>query len=127
MPSERGQATVEWVGLLLLIAVSLGALPVFLMVPYVLREVWVVTVRRSSIELGENIPSRLSGKLKAAFVGWSFVPLFAGLYGLGGAAARTLLRIGQVGIVVGLTLTVVSAAQYTADWIRIYERHARQR
>jgi hypothetical protein len=27
MPSERGQATVEWVGLLLLVAVALGALP----------------------------------------------------------------------------------------------------
>lgn len=110
---------------LLVFAVSLGLLPVLVLIPHVLREVWVQCLRRSSIELGENIPSAFVGKLKAAFVGWSCLPLFAGGLGAGGAAAPVLLRIGQAGIAVGIALTVASAIAYTRAWIRIYERAGR--
>jgi hypothetical protein len=94
------------------------------MIPYVLREIWVACIRRSSIELGENIPSCLTGKLKAAFIGWSAVPLYAGIYRLAGAASDLLLTIGRLGVAVGLALTIISGLQYTAAWIRIYERRA---
>ncbi|MEO8215113.1 MAG: CDP-alcohol phosphatidyltransferase family protein [Myxococcales bacterium] len=108
---------------LLVTAIALEALPVVVLIPYLLREVWVTSLRRSSIELGENIPSCRSGKLKAAFMGWSAVPLFAGLFGLAPRWTGALIAVGRAGLLVGLFLTVVSGLQYTASWIRIYERH----
>ena len=110
-----------------LMAVGLGLLPLVILLPQILREVWVQCLRRHSIELGENIPSRFSGKLKAAFMGWSFVPLFTGALGMAGAASPLLVRVGQGGIAVGLALTVISAVGYTASWAAIYERHARRK
>jgi CDP-diacylglycerol--glycerol-3-phosphate 3-phosphatidyltransferase len=111
---------------LLVTAVAAGALPVAVLIPYVLREIWVASIRRSSIELGENIPSCLTGKLKAAFIGWSAVPLYAGIYKVAGHTSRIFLEIGQAGTFVGLALTIVSGLQYTVAWIRIYERNMRQ-
>jgi CDP-diacylglycerol--glycerol-3-phosphate 3-phosphatidyltransferase len=107
---------------LLLMAISLQLLPLWVLLPQILREVWVQCLRRSSIELGQNIPSRLSGKLKAAFMGWSCLPLFLGGLGGAGAASPTLLLVGQVGIAVGVGLTVLSGLQYTAAWVAIYDR-----
>ena len=108
----------------LVAAVGAGALPIGVLVPGVLREVWVVSLRRSSIELGANIPTHWTGKLKAAFVGWSALPLFAGLLHVGGAASGALLLLGQVGVAIGLGLSVVSGLCYTAAWVRIYDAHA---
>jgi cardiolipin synthase (CMP-forming) len=105
----------------LVCAIGAGALPLGAIVPWVLREVWVVCLRRSSIELGENIPTHWTGKLKAAFVGWSALPLFAGLLRVGGEASGFLLALGRAGTAVGLTLSVVSGLVYTASWIRVYE------
>ncbi|MDB4979879.1 MAG: phosphatidylglycerophosphate synthase [Myxococcales bacterium] len=105
----------------LVCAIGAGALPLAALVPWVLREVWVVSLRRSSIELGENIPTHWTGKLKAAFLGWSALPLFAGLLRVGGAASGVLLQIGRAGVAVGLCLSVVSGVAYTASWVRIYE------
>jgi phosphatidylglycerophosphate synthase len=110
--------------LCLVSAVGAGALPLGALLPWVLREVWVVSLRRSSIELGENIPSHWTGKLKSAFVGWSALPLFAGLLQVAGKASGFLLDLGRVGVAVGLGLSVVSGILYTASWVRIYERHA---
>ncbi len=111
----------------LVIAVSLKALPAAVLIPHVLREVWVTSLRRYSIELGQNIPSRKSGKLKAAFVGWSFVPLLLGAMEQAGSASAILLRIGQVGIGLGIALTVASGIAYTRDFIAAYEGAHRER
>jgi cardiolipin synthase (CMP-forming) len=105
-------------------AISAGALPLLAIVPWALREVWVVAIRRSSIELGENIPTHWTGKLKAAFLGWSALPLFAGLLRVGGQASSALLALGQAGVAVGLTLSLVSGLVYTASWVRVYETNA---
>ena len=105
---------------LLTVAVSLGVLPLWVIVLHVLREIWVAAIRRSSIELGTNIPSRRSGKLKAAFVGWSCLPLLVGAAGLAGGWSSWLVMLGQVGVGIGLALTVVSGVAYTADWARAY-------
>jgi len=107
----------------LVCAIGAGALPVGVLVPWALREVWVVSLRRSSIELGENIPTHWTGKLKAAFLGWSALPLFAGLLHVAGAASGTLLQIGRAGVAVGIGLSLVSAVAYTASWCRVYEAH----
>jgi len=107
---------------LLVFAIVLGALPVLVLVPYVLREIWVTSLRRFAIELGENIPSRLTGKLKASFVGWSMLPLLPGALGLAGRFSLALVRFGQMSLGVGLVLTVVSGVQYTISFVRIYER-----
>ena len=109
---------------LLVVAVSLAVLPLWVIVLHVLREIWVASIRRSSIELGTNIPSRLSGKLKAAFVGWSCLPLLVGAAGLAGAWSGALVTLGQVGVAIGLALTAFSGAAYTADWARAYSRGA---
>jgi phosphatidylglycerophosphate synthase len=113
--------------LCLLAAIGAGALPLAALVPWVLREVWVVSLRRSSIELGENIPTHWTGKLKAAFMGWSALPLFAGLLRVAGDASGFLLTLGRIGVAVGLGLSVVSGLCYTAAWVRIFERHATER
>ena len=108
----------------LVCAIGAGALPLGAIVPWVLREIWVVCLRRSSIELGENIPTHWTGKLKSAFVGWSALPLFAGLLRVGGEASAVLLDVGRAGMAVGIALSVVSGLAYTSTWIRIYEARA---
>jgi phosphatidylglycerophosphate synthase len=108
----------------LVCAIGAGALPLGALVPWTLREIWVVCLRRSSIELGENIPTHWTGKLKSAFVGWSALPLFAGLLHVGGEAAGFLVAVGRAGVGVGIALSVVSGLAYTAAWVRIYEGRA---
>ena len=105
----------------LLCAVGAGVMPLGALVPWVLREVWVACLRRSSIELGENIPTHWTGKLKAAFVGWSALPLFAGLLRVGGESSGLLLEVGRAGMAVGIGLSIVSGLAYTARWVRVYE------
>jgi phosphatidylglycerophosphate synthase len=108
----------------LVCAVGAGALPLGVLVPWALREVWVVCLRRSSIELGENIPTHWTGKLKAAVVGWSALPLFAGLLRVAGGASEALIAVGRAGVLSGIGLSVVSGLVYTAAWIRVYEARA---
>ena len=109
---------------LLTVAVSLGVLPLAVIVLHVLREIWVAAIRRSSIELGTNIPSRLVGQAEGG-VRRLVVPAAAG--GGGGPGGRLVagaVRVGQVGLGLGLALTVVSGLAYTADWARVYEAWA---
>jgi CDP-diacylglycerol--glycerol-3-phosphate 3-phosphatidyltransferase len=108
-------------------AITLHALPVVVLVPHVLRELWVVSIRRYAIELGENIPSRLPGKIKASVIGWSMLPLLVGAVGLARSWSPALIRFGQIGILVGLVLSVVSGIAYTVSFVRIYEHHRRSR
>lgn len=109
---------------LLVLAVAERRLPLFVILPYVLREIWVASIRRHAIELGENIPSRRSGKLKSAFLGWSCVPLFLpSSLGSGHAALGSgLLHLGQFGIWTGIGLSCWSGLAYTRDFARIFER-----
>jgi len=106
------------------VVIGAGALPLGAIIPWALREIWVVCLRRSSIELGENIPTHWTGKLKSAFVGWSALPLFAGLLRVFGDASGFLVALGRAGVEIGIGLSVVSALAYTAAWVRIYEARA---
>jgi CDP-diacylglycerol--glycerol-3-phosphate 3-phosphatidyltransferase len=90
-------------------------LPVWVLVPYVLREIWVAGVRRLAAEHGRNIASRLSGKLKSAFLGWSAVPLYVGAAGWAGEWGGALVALGRTGVAIGLLASLVSGAQYTRD------------
>ena len=96
-------------------------LPSFVVLPYVLREIWVAGIRRYTAEKQINIASRWSGKLKSAFLGWSAVPLFLGA-SLPAASRWSLLLVGlgRAGVLVGLALSLVSGVQYTRDFIRVY-------
>jgi phosphatidylglycerophosphate synthase len=105
----------------LVCAIGAGVMPLGAIVPWAMREVWVVCIRRSSIELGENIPTHWTGKVKAAFVGWSALPLFAGAMRVAGEASGVLLAVGQAGMAIGIGLSVVSGLVYTSSWVRIYE------
>jgi phosphatidylglycerophosphate synthase len=118
---------------LLVMAVGAGKMPLVILVPYVLREVWVGGLRRFAIELGQNIPSRMSGKVKSGFLGWSFVPLFLPPFpAIDAWLARANvawisavpLRLGQAGLWTGIALSVYSGLGYTRDFVRIYGRAA---
>ena len=111
----------------LVFAITLHALPVVVLVPHVLREMWVVSIRRYAIELGENIPSRLPGKIKASVIGWSMLPLLVGAVGLAKSWSPALIRFGQIGVVVGLVLSVVSGIDYTVSFVRIYHAASARR
>lgn len=107
---------------LLLMAVSGSrGLPTLVLLPYVLREVWVAGLRRYTAEKQINIPSRLTGKLKSAFLGWSAVPLFLGLsLPVASSWATPLILFGRVGVTLGLVLSLVSGLLYTRDFVRAY-------
>jgi hypothetical protein len=87
----------------------------------------VVSIRRYAIELGENIPSRLPGKIKASVIGWSMLPLLVGAVGLAQSWSPALIRFGQIGVVAGLVLSLVSGIDYTVSFVRIYQRTAAYR
>jgi CDP-diacylglycerol--glycerol-3-phosphate 3-phosphatidyltransferase len=107
----------------LVFAITLHVLPVVVLVPHVLRELWVGSIRRYANELGENIPSRLPGKIKSSVIGWSMLPLLVGAVGLAQSWSPALIHFGQVGVVVGLVLSAVSGFDYTVSFVHIYERH----
>jgi CDP-diacylglycerol--glycerol-3-phosphate 3-phosphatidyltransferase len=101
--------------------------PLWVLPLYVFRETWVSAIRRWVAGVGGNIPSTIWGKAKSGFIGWSCVPLFIAP----GAAALDwpmvalgLRRFGQLGLAVGLLLSVVSAVQYTRGFIRVYDERA---
>src|SRR4029079_18915190 len=102
----------------LVFAITLHVLPVVVLVPHVLRELWVVSIRRFAIELGENIPSRLPGKIKASVTGWSMLPLLVGAAGLAQCGSPAPIRCGQIGVLRGLALSVVSGIDYTVSFVR---------
>ena len=110
---------------LALLVFALHVLPLVVLVPHVLRELWVVSIRRYAIELGQNIPSRLPGKIKASVTGWSMLPLLVGAVGAAGGWSHALVRFGQAGVVAGLLLSVGSGIDYTVTFVRIYGRHRR--
>lgn len=107
---------------LLLMATSAArGLPALVLLPYVLREIWVAGLRRYTAEKHINIPSRFTGKLKSAFLGWSAVPLFVGLSLPSSSAwSAPLILLGRTGVAAGLVLSLVSGALYTRDFVRAY-------
>jgi cardiolipin synthase len=104
------------------LGVALWVLPL-----YVFRETWVSAIRRWVSGVGGNIPSTLWGKTKSGFIGWSCVPLFIApaITSLGAPRVGLGVRwLGQAGLAVGMTLSLISAVQYTRSFIAIYDERA---
>lgn len=107
----------------LLLAISEGVYPPLVALLYLLREFWVLSIRRYMAGRGLNIPSSRLGKLKSNFVMWSFLPTFLVAGGFVPAWAASSTRwFGHGGLAVGLILSYASAWGYTRAFAQGYER-----
>jgi CDP-diacylglycerol--glycerol-3-phosphate 3-phosphatidyltransferase len=106
----------------LLLAISEGVYPPLVALLYLLREFWVLSIRRYMAGRGLNIPSSRLGKLKSNFIMWSFLPTFlvVGDF-VPNASAPWLAWVGHGGLAVGLLLSYASAWGYTRAFARGYE------
>ena len=107
--------------LCLVLAISAGFLSPLVLVAYLFRELWVMTIRRFMAGERLHIASNIVGKLKTNALMWSFLPTFVSIGGLWPAAEPTLTRVGQAGIGIGLLLSFWSGASYTRQFLRGYE------
>lgn len=109
--------------LVLLVAiVQFRFLPGFVMVVYLLRELWVMSIRRFAAEHRIEIPSSILGKLKANFVMWGFLPSYLSMLQVFPAAEPFLGIFGRVAIAVGIGFGYLSAWGYTRRFISGYDR-----
>lgn len=106
---------------ILTVAIHSKFFPGWLILVYLFREFWVVSIRRYAAGRGDNIPSNLAGKAKTNFVMWGFLPTFLSLGGAFPAAEPWMARAGQLLVGVGLFLSYISAIGYTRAFMAIYE------
>lgn len=109
------------------VAVHAGFYPPFVLLIYLMREFWVVSIRRYMAGRGSNIPSSLSGKLKTNFVMWSLLPTFVSIGGLWPSAEPFLTYFGRTAMGIGLVLSYVSGLGYTRAFIAGYQEPATTR
>ena len=108
----------------LTVAIHEGFLPPYVILIYVFREFWTLSVRRYMAGLRKNIPSSLLGKAKTNFLMWGLLPSFLSIAhalprwepGLG-IAGRTILWTS-------LALSWLSGIGYTRAFINGYESAA---
>jgi CDP-diacylglycerol--glycerol-3-phosphate 3-phosphatidyltransferase len=110
--------------LLLLVAVERGFFPAVVLYLYLLREFWIVCIRRYTAGIGQNIPSTLIGKLKSNFISWGFMPAFFHMSGWLPQLEPYLGWLGRLGAGLGLLASYVSAIGYTRVFIRGYNDRA---
>jgi CDP-diacylglycerol--glycerol-3-phosphate 3-phosphatidyltransferase len=108
--------------LVLTVAIHAGFFPPWVILIYLLREFWVLAIRRYTAEKGVNIASSLAGKLKTNFVMWGFLPTFLSLGGVWPEAEPHLARAGKVMVGVGLLWSYISGWGYTRAFLAAYEK-----
>jgi CDP-diacylglycerol--glycerol-3-phosphate 3-phosphatidyltransferase len=106
----------------LLVSVTAGRLPAVVLFIYLLREFWVVSIRRFMAHARLNIPSTIWGKLKSNFIAWGNVPLFVAAAGLLPTLEPHVTHLGQFGVGLGLLFGYISGASYTRAFITGYEQ-----
>lgn len=106
---------------ILTVAIHSKFFPPWVILIYLIREFWVVSVRRYAAGRGSNIPSNLAGKLKTNFLMWGFLPTVLSIGGVFPAAEPWLSRAGQVIVGIGLCLSYISGFGYTRAFVAIYE------
>jgi cardiolipin synthase (CMP-forming) len=106
--------------LVLTVAINARFFPPWVILVYLLREFWVLAIRRYVAELGVNIRSSLAGKLKTNFVMWGFLPTFLSLAGVVPRAEPYLAQAGRIMVGVGLLFSYVSAWGYTRAFMAAY-------
>jgi len=111
--------------LALTVAVARGFFPPIVIVIYLYREFWVMTVRRFMAHHRLNIPSNFYGKLKTNFLMWCFLPTFLTVGGYLRGLQPWMTYLARLGITVGLFMGYVSGYFYTRAFIRGYDETAR--
>ena len=106
----------------LLVSVTAGRLPAAVLFIYLLREFWVVSIRRFMAEARINIPSTIWGKLKSNFIAWGNVPLFVSSAAWLPSAEPYVTYLGQFGVGLGLVFGYLSGASYTRAFLAGYEQ-----
>ena len=102
-------------------------LPLWVMIAYLAREMWVTTIRRFMAGYQLNIASSLLGKMKTNFMLWGMVPTYLSIGGLLPSLDPALAYIGRASIGVGIFIGYVGAADYTRQMIAGYDRIAAAR
>jgi CDP-diacylglycerol---glycerol-3-phosphate 3-phosphatidyltransferase len=106
----------------LLVSVMAGRLPAVVLFIYLLREFWVVSIRRYMAEARINIPSTIWGKLKSNFIAWGNVPLFVSTAALLPSLDPYVTYLGQFGVGLGLIFGYISGTSYTRAFFAGYEK-----
>jgi cardiolipin synthase (CMP-forming) len=103
---------------------SFHVLPLWVMIAYLGREMWVTTIRRFMAGHQLNIASNLLGKMKTNFMGWGMVPTYVSISGVLPALDPALSYIGRASISLGIAIGYVSALDYTRQMVAGYDRIA---
>jgi cardiolipin synthase len=110
--------------LLLMVVVWRGFLPPVILLLYLLREFWILCIRRFVAGIGQNIPSSIFGKLKSNFLNWAFLPLFLHISGWLPVLEPFMGWLGYLGVGLALVSSYLSAAAYTAAFVRAYDNRS---
>jgi CDP-diacylglycerol--glycerol-3-phosphate 3-phosphatidyltransferase len=106
--------------LLLLVAVEKGFFPPLVLYLYLLREFWIVCIRRYMAGIGGNIPSTIIGKMKSNLINWGFLPAFFHMAGWLPMLEPVLYYLGKTGAILGLCASYISCVSYTRVFIQAY-------
>jgi len=112
-----------WV--LFLVAGQTPGYPQALVLVYLLREFWVVTLRRFMAEYHINIASNFLGKLKTNFLMYSCIPSFGAFAGIWGPLNEFAWYLGLYGMCFGILCGYIAAWDYTRQFIRGYDEVCR--
>lgn len=99
--------------------------PPELLVAYLFREFWVVTMRRFMAEYQINIESSSLGKRKTNLIMGSCVPAFASFSGVAPSLDPYANYLGLFGMSLGIFLGYLAAIDYTRQFVRGYNRVCR--
>jgi len=102
-------------------------LPLWVMIAYLAREMWVTTIRRFMAGHQLNIASNLLGKMKTNFMLWGMVPTYVAILGLLPSLTPRLSYLGQGSILVGIAFGYWSAYDYTRQMVAGYDKIAAAR
>jgi cardiolipin synthase (CMP-forming) len=97
-------------------------LPMWVMIAYLSREMWVTTIRRFMAGHQLNIASNLLGKMKTNFLLWGTFPTFLSMLGYLPSFEPALGYIGKGSMLLGIALGYASAIDYTRQLIAGYNR-----
>jgi len=102
-------------------------LPMWVVIAYLTREMWSVTIRRFMAGHQLNITSNLLGKMKTNFLLWGMFPSFLSILDYVPSIEPALGYVGKGSILLGIALGYASAVDYTRQLIAGYDRLAAAR
>lgn len=110
---------------LFLAAHAPGDYPKALLLVYLFREFWIVTIRRFMAEYRINIASNFLGKLKTNFICYGCIPAFISFAKLWPEAEPFAWYLGLYSISLGIFFGYVAAFDYSRQFIRGYNEVCR--